>query len=108
MSSESPPVPRRRRARVGRSLALLVLVLALTGAGYAGYRVNRFKRQVFRASQTLPQTEYEQPVPAATTVPTAAAEVVVATTSTPTTAPRGTVAPSAATIEQASPTRRAA
>src|SRR5919202_2321408 len=111
MSSAGSPVPRRRRMRVGLSLALLVLVLVLTGAGYTVYRVNRFKQQVFRDSETPPQTEYAQLAPAATTapvattVPTATTGAAVITASTPTTAPRGTAAPRAVTVAQASPTR---
>src|SRR5919199_6208309 len=111
MSSAGSPVPRRRRMRVGLSLALLVLVLVLTGAGYTAYRVNRFKQQVFRDSETPPQTEYEQPAPAATTtpaattVPAATTGAAVITASTPTTPPRGTAAPRAVTVAQASPSR---
>jgi LCP family protein required for cell wall assembly len=70
--------PRRRRQVLLISL-LVLIVLALTGAGYSYYRVNRFTESVFRPESTPPHTEFgETPTPAV---------LAVAATSTPTIGP---------------------
>jgi polyisoprenyl-teichoic acid--peptidoglycan teichoic acid transferase len=57
---------------------LVLIVLALSGAGYANYRINRFTESVFRPESTPPHTEFgETPTPAvlaaeATNTPTLA------------------------------------
>src|SRR5688572_1360532 len=86
------PLTRRQRVRltVG-SIVLAILVLALAGAGYANYRINRFSDSVFRDEATPPQTQYGavDPTPLPTTTATPAPP-------TPTRDPRDTNTPTPA------------
>ncbi len=81
------PRTRRRAALIVGSALLLVLALALTGAGYLNYRVNRFSDSVFRDEATPPQTQYGAATP---TPETQAAAPTATATATATPEPTAT------------------